>query len=152
MGKGRKPLPTKLKLLRGNPGKRKLNAREPSWQALESERSPRWLDQYAKEEWKKVLPEMQRVGTATEVGKSLLATYCIWAAIVRRAEELVDGKILVAVDGKPKPHPAIELLAMASRESRAWAVEFGLTPSSASRVVSNGPQGQDALEQFLSSG
>ncbi len=29
MGEGRKPIPTKLKILHGNPGKRPLNDKEP---------------------------------------------------------------------------------------------------------------------------
>lgn len=44
---GRKPKPTALKILEGNPGKRKLNAKEPT-PLKKAPKCPAWLDAEAK--------------------------------------------------------------------------------------------------------
>ena len=51
--RGRKPKPTVLKVLSGNPGKRPLNDREPKAQAGIPEPLP-WLDAEAQAEWRRV--------------------------------------------------------------------------------------------------
>lgn len=50
---GRKPKPTTLKKLEGNPGKRKLNTKEPV-PTKGMPDCPKWLLPGAKEEWKKL--------------------------------------------------------------------------------------------------
>ena len=50
---GRKPKPTALKKLEGNPGKRKLNTKEPV-PAKGMPEGPKWLLPEAKEEWKRL--------------------------------------------------------------------------------------------------
>ena len=58
--RGRKPKPTVLKLLDGNPGKRPLNDREPTAPQGIPE-PPNWLDDEARAEWfrtVKVLADM----------------------------------------------------------------------------------------------
>ena len=52
---GRKPKPTALKKLEGNPGKRKLNTKEPVPGKGMSD-CPKWLLPEAKEEWKGGFP------------------------------------------------------------------------------------------------
>ena len=48
--RGRKPKPTAIKILEGNPGKRQLNKYEPSPDKLAPE-CPDWLSEEAKAEW-----------------------------------------------------------------------------------------------------
>ena len=47
---GRKPKPTSLKVLEGNPGKRQLNPNEPKPDASVP-KCPAWLSKEAKREW-----------------------------------------------------------------------------------------------------
>lgn len=47
---GRKPKPTKLKILEGNPGKQRLPKGEPM-PDTEMPEAPEHLDKYAREEW-----------------------------------------------------------------------------------------------------
>ena len=54
---GRKPKPTALKKLEGNPGKRKLNAKEPV-PAKGMPDCPKWLLPEAKEEWKRLCQKL----------------------------------------------------------------------------------------------
>ena len=50
---GRKPKPTALKKLEGNPGKRKLNTKEPM-PGKGMPDCPKWLFPEAKKEWERV--------------------------------------------------------------------------------------------------
>lgn len=56
--RGRKPKPTAVKLLEGNPGKRGLNAGEP------------------KPEWKRMAKQMELLGILTEIDMAAFAEYC----------------------------------------------------------------------------
>ena len=61
--KGRRPLPTNWKVLRGNPGKRPLNKNEPK-PAIPNEppAAPPFLSGYALEEWRRISVEAYRLG------------------------------------------------------------------------------------------
>lgn len=52
--RGRKPKPTNLKILEGNPGKRPLNLKEPKPLQIAPE-CPKWLKTLAKDIWEKTL-------------------------------------------------------------------------------------------------
>ena len=54
---GRKPKPTALKKLESNPGKRKLNTKEPV-PAKGMPECPKWLLPEAKEEWKRLCKKL----------------------------------------------------------------------------------------------
>lgn len=143
---GRKPKPTKLKLLQGNPGKRPLNDAEPQ-PATGAPRCPSWLDSVAKAKWKNVAPELERIGVLTKIDGAALAAYCKnysrWVAAEKvltklgttYESETATGKII-------RPRPDLKIAEEAMRQMRAFATEFGLTPSSRSRL--KGTAGQIA--------
>ena len=62
---GRKPKPTALKKLEGNPGKRKMNTKEPV-PGKGMPDCPKWLLPEAKEEWKRLCQKLSDMGL-TEV-------------------------------------------------------------------------------------
>ena len=70
--RGRKPKPTRLKLLEGNPGKRRINGQEPQppW-TLPS--CPAHLSPSAKAEWKRLAKTLNAVGLLTQVDRAALA-------------------------------------------------------------------------------
>jgi len=72
---GRKPKPTKLKIIEGNPGKRPLNENEPIPQSIAPE-CPDWLSDDAKKEWKRLAPELERLGLLTVLDMAAFAGYC----------------------------------------------------------------------------
>ena len=55
--RGRKPTPTALKVLEGNPGKRKLNDNEPRPEK-KAPSCPKWLEPEAKKEWRRLAKKM----------------------------------------------------------------------------------------------
>ena len=74
---GRKPKPTALKKLEGNPGKRKLNTKEPV-PAKGMPDCPKWLLPEAKEEWKRLCKKLSEMDvlTLTEIDMAAFAAYC----------------------------------------------------------------------------
>ena len=69
---GRKPKPTSLKVLEGNPGKRQLNPNEPKPDAS-IPKCPAWLSKEAKREWKRLVPFLEQAGLLTQVDRAAFA-------------------------------------------------------------------------------
>ena len=72
---GRKPKPTALKKLEGNPGKRKMNTKEPVPDKGMPD-CPKWLLPEAKEEWKRLCQKLSEMGVLTEIDMAAFAAYC----------------------------------------------------------------------------
>lgn len=147
--RGRKPKPTVLKILAGNPGKRELSEREPAPTGLA--KCPSWLDFEAKKEWARIAPELERLGLLTMVDQAALAAYCqAWAEFKGATDQLrSEGRVYYTEEGEPKPHPAVARQKAAWAAIRGFAAEFGLSPSARTRVKSDGGKGDD-LDYFLS--
>ena len=73
--RGRKPKPTAVKVLEGNPGKRSLNTNEPK-PVKKAPRCPAWLEDEAKKEWKRMAKQMEQLGILTEIDMAAFAGYC----------------------------------------------------------------------------
>ena len=66
---GPPPTPTNLKMLRGNPGKRKLNTNEPDPPpAIPS--CPSHLDKVAKREWRRISKELFEMGIISKLDRA----------------------------------------------------------------------------------
>lgn len=57
--RGRKPKPTAMKELEGNPGKHPLNTSEPK-PNKKAPACPKWLEPEAKKEWRRLAKQMLR--------------------------------------------------------------------------------------------
>ena len=86
---GRKPKPTAVKKLEGNPGKRKLNTKEPV-PAKGMPACPNWLLPEAKNEWERLADLMNQMGVLAEVDMAAFAAYCQSYARWKEAQELMD--------------------------------------------------------------
>ena len=64
--RGRKPKPTAMKELEGNPGKHPLNTSEPK-PTKKAPACPKWLEPEAKKEWRRLAKQMEAIGILTEV-------------------------------------------------------------------------------------
>ena len=149
--KGRKPHPTRLKVLRGNPGKRPLNANEPLPKRGRP-RCPSWLDDVAKAKWKALVPELDRLGLLTIIDGDVLAAYCQAWAEFEAATKLLreEGRTCHGGSGGLKAHPAIAMQRTAWRAIRDFAALFGLDPSSRTRLsVPPAESEADAIDAFL---
>ena len=92
---GRKPKPTAVKKLEGNPGKRKLNTKEPI-PAKGMPDCPDWLMPEAKKEWERLAELMNQMGVLTEVDMAAFAAYCQSYARWKEAQEHITSGVFFA--------------------------------------------------------
>lgn len=148
--RGRRPKPTELKKLAGNPGKRPLNRREPQLRAG-LPRCPSHLSAEAKREWRRVTKELFDAGLLTSVDRAAIAAYCqAWSNWVEAVQAL-DGEDKVCVTDKGYSHANawVSIANKALAEMRTWMVEFGMTPSSRSRIKMPEVETVDPFEEFV---
>ena len=153
--RGRKPKPTVLKVLDGNPGKRAINDHEPI-PAIGDPDCPEWLDAEAKAEWARITPELREMGLLSRADRPALAAYCTaWSRWVEAESHVKKyGTIVKSPEkGFPMKSPYLCVADQAMETMRKLMVEFGLTPSSRSRIrVPGGGAEQDEFDRFLEAG
>jgi P27 family predicted phage terminase small subunit len=152
--RGRPPKPTALKKLEGNPGKRALNDSEPVSIPLSPKtKPPKWLDPIAKKEWKRILPELCRMGLATRCDTASLEAYCdAYSTMVRAAAVLnQEGFVFTTNTGYISQLPQVNIKNQAANLIRQFGSEFGLTPSSRCRLKIGGEkkEEEDPMEAIL---
>ena len=81
--RGRKPTPTAIKELEGNPGKRPLNTKEPK-PVKKAPSCPSGWNRKPKKEWRRLAKQMEQIGILTEVDMAAFAGYCQAYARVER--------------------------------------------------------------------
>jgi P27 family predicted phage terminase small subunit len=144
--RGPRPQPTALKMLRGNPGRRPLNDREPQHAALMSLDAPENLTGDARVEWDRVVEALTSAGQVTEVDRGTLIAYCLkfgqWQEL--EAEAKKHPFIVRAPSGYPIPNPAIGMANRCFALMLKAAAELGITPSSRSRVIATSGKGAPA--------
>ena len=150
MAGGRPRKPTALKRLQGNPGHRPLNAGEPQPEP-DSGYCPRWLSVEARREWRRVVPELMACGLLTVVDRAALEAYCEAYALWRRATLTMrkHGLTVTTETGYVQQVPAVSIANNALKLMRAFMTEFGMTPSSRSRVSVLQPETEDPFAEYL---
>ncbi len=91
--RGRKPKPTALKILEGNPGKRPLNENEPI-PPKGNIKCPTWLLPEAKKEWKRLAPSLEAMGVLTMADLTAFEGYCQAYARWKEAEAFITQHAL----------------------------------------------------------
>ncbi len=150
---GRKPKPSNVHKLHGNPGRRKRNPNEPKPEVV-IPKPPKHLLKVARKEWKRVAPELEALGLISSIDRNALAAYCqAYARWVGAEEKLaLYGEIVKSPSGYPMQSPYLGIANTALKFMRDFATEFGMTPSSRSRVSATRKAGQSPLEEFLGNG
>ena len=150
--RGRKPTPTAIKELEGNPGKRPLNKNEPK-PTEKAPPCPKWLEPEAKKEWRRLAKKMEQLGVLTEVDMAAFAGYCQAYARWKEAEEFITqhGSILRTKSGYVQPVPQVSIAQTYLKIMNRFAEQFGLTPAARSRIIAedstSGPS--DEMEALL---
>jgi len=140
---GRRPKPTHLKLIAGNPGKRPLNAAEPK-PARVIPSPPEHLSPDARVAWGRFAAILDRSGVLTEADAAALEQVAeTYAEIVALRQDIAANGRFQVVETKAggemeRMRPAYSALMDADRRLKAWLVEFGQTPAARSKVKSNG--------------
>lgn len=158
MPRGRKPKPTHLKLVTGNPGKRKLNKAEPEpVRALPN--VPPELNDDAKVEWGRVSEDLYRLGLLTGIDRAALAAYCQaygrWMIAERaitemaKRDQVTQGLLIKTTNGNAIQNPLVGTANKAMSDMMRYAGEFGMTPSARSRIKAEGAKEEDIAAKYL---
>jgi P27 family predicted phage terminase small subunit len=158
--RGPKPRPTAAKLLDGNPGKRPINLEEPHppevsdafdeppIEIAEDPLQPGALA-VARAEWRRLAPMLRRCRQVTEADRTALLALCVEWDRYLEARAKAFPRVVKTQSGYFMPNPwlAIQTKAL-SLCLKLWP-ELGLTPSSRTRVTTEGPgPGGDAFSEF----
>lgn len=138
---GRRPQPTALKMLRGNPGKSPINHNEPQIPAPDDsfDIPPEELaqDPDAAKEWRRVAPLLRQSRLVTQSEQSALLALCQqWSRYVAAQREvLAQGMCIETMKGVPIPNPYLLVADRALTHChRLWS-ELGLTPGGRARAL-----------------
>jgi len=152
--RGRKPKPTALKLLEGNPGKRPINVNEPIPPKGDI-KCPSWLLPEAKKEWKRLAPALEAMGVLTMADEKAFCGYCQAYARWKEAEEFItqDGSIFKTPSGYVQQVPQVSIAQQNLKIMQSFCSEFGLTPATRARIMAgNGAEHgapEDPMEALL---
>jgi P27 family predicted phage terminase small subunit len=144
---GPPPQPAHLRLIRGNPSKRRV-PREPEPEVLQQlPEPPQFLSEDAKGEWRRIIGEMVRLKLVTSLDTMLFACYCQsfsdWKSAVvalgKMAEKDAETHGLLIKDrGETRQNPLVRVVRAAGDHMLHCAAEFGLTPVARARIAGAG--------------
>lgn len=147
---GRRPVPTSLKLVRNNPGKRRLNDSEPEPET-KLPAPPEHLSDEAKREWERAGELLAGMGLVSEFDRAALSACCqSWSRWVEAEESLRQyGVVVKSPSGYPMQSPFLAIANKAMEQMRSFLIEFGMTPASRTRVHAEPLLEHDPLQEFL---
>jgi P27 family predicted phage terminase small subunit len=133
--RGRKPTPTALKILRGNPGQRPLNRREPT-PVGDLTAPPDWLTDSQKEAWAYALAHAP-LGLLKRIDAGVLTVWVVAEDLHRDASAKMTQPgvpmLVMTARKKLRPSPFIRIIEQQSVIMLKAASELGFTPASRSR-------------------
>lgn len=144
-------VPTALKVVRGNPGHRPLNEREPKPASADPEDIPDWLSPEAAKRWPVIARQLAEAGVLTVLDRHALAQFCESFAIWKQAYDKVlkFGLVVKAQSGFPVQSPYLSIANIQSERMLRILCEFGMTPASRTRVTASKPDAAEAFAKFV---
>ena len=133
---GRPPKPTALKRLTGTLKPARVKKREPM-PVVGAPDFPESLkgDRVAIVQWRFIVPQLAALKLLAKVDATALEGYCrSYSTAVAASKEIDESGIIIQTLSGPKANPAVAVSFRAWAEVRHFATEFGLTPSSRSRI------------------
>jgi P27 family predicted phage terminase small subunit len=145
--RGRRPTPTRLKVLTGNPGKRPLNVDEPRPEVAIPD-CPVELGPIARGEWDRMAPQLASLRILTQLDRAALAAYCGAYAMWAEATEAIQkyGTMVKSPTGYPVQSPYVSIANRQAEIMMRIASEFGFTPASRSRISAPHLHERDLLD------
>lgn len=147
--RGRKPKPTSIKRLEGNPGKRPLNHNEPLPPDDMPER-PAGLTGQARKAWERLAPAMHTAGILTEIDADGLESYCRLYAHARACwREAKKTGLLVNNAGRAEISLFIREAHKTETLLHKLRSELGLNATSRSRINTSKSSSEEDLEDLI---
>lgn len=107
-------------------------------------------------EWKRMAGQMEKLGILTEIDMAAFAGYCQAYARWKEAEEFITqhGTIVKTPSGYWQQVPQVSIAQTYLKIMNRFCEQFGLTPSSRSRIVAEGGEDKesDTMELLLFKG
>lgn len=150
--RGRKPTPTALKLIRGNPGKRPLNRDEPQPGPLRRSCPRELADTEARAEWRRTIAPAIDRGQVTAADRVMAIAHCeLWATWRSQLADAARHAHIIAAgpSNYPMPNPARMMANKTFALLKSVDAELGFTPASRSRVTTVKASAADQLDSFL---
>jgi P27 family predicted phage terminase small subunit len=116
---------------------------------------PAHLDAEAKAEWARMADDLFKLGLLTRIDRAALAGYCIAYSRSVKAEQMIQktGELLKSKKtGAFYPNPYLHIANRALKQMKDFLVEFGMTPSSRSRVRATKPTAPSPKARFFQGG
>ena len=137
---GPAPKPTAQKIREGNPGRRPLNDDEPKPPVPISLAPPEWLDDIAKDEWRRLAEELESQNMLTTWDTQTFAAYCESYSMYRQAVVGVrkDGAVQECKTGYKQVSAWMAVLKDSRREMVKIGALLGLNPAERSRLSIKG--------------
>jgi P27 family predicted phage terminase small subunit len=137
---GRRPLPLEVKEARGTVKKSRERAAAAQAPAIRFPQArleaPDWLDDEGRNEWNRIVAELDQVRVLTNPDLVALANYCANVALLIKATRAYQKDGLMRT--KTRVHPLIKVAHEARAQCLRFAIEFGLTPAARTRVAAGG--------------
>jgi P27 family predicted phage terminase small subunit len=150
---GRRPKPTALKILQGNPGKRRLNPNEPQPPVVDErfDAPPVELggDPAASAEWTRLAPMLRTSRIVSEADRGALVALCQqWSAYLESHGKVRTlGMVVKGANGQPLVNPYFAVADKALKHCQKLWTELGLTPSCRSRIAAL-PQAETKVSKW----
>jgi P27 family predicted phage terminase small subunit len=148
MKPGPPPTPLHLKLLRGNPGKRRPKPEPEPTIPPTCPEPPSFITGYAADLWWETAPELHRLGLLTRLDVPALAAYCHsfgqWHMAVEALakmeanDPLMRGQIIRTKQGEAAVNPLVSIARKHAGDVIRFANEFGLSAAARSRLAAFG--------------
>lgn len=134
--RGPAPKPTNLKLVQGTISRGQAARKNEPKPKVEAPQPPADMSPEARAEWDRVVPDLLRLGVLTRIDRAALVAYCECWSLFWRSKLVVDeeGATFTTEKGYVGQRPEVSIANKALSQMRAYLIQFGLTPSSRSRV------------------
>lgn len=158
-----KPKPTRMKILEGNPGRRKLHPEPDMSSDMPDPPEPVKNDAYALEEWRRLAPGLHVLGLLNAADATTFGAYCTAYSRWRNAEELLQeivstkGRLAALIQvtkaGNYIQNTLVGVANKAMGDMMKYAGEFGLTPVARARLaVDPAVAGKNKFEGLIGGG
>lgn len=143
--RGPQPKPTALKKLEGNPGKRRINKKEPSPRGKPS--PPAMLDRDGKAEFRRLMAALPP-GMLTRADRAVMSLHAdAWSMYTQTRKEIEEHGILgVGSTGNDIVSPRISVLKFSAEVLLKTADRLGLSPAVRTRLETPSSRGQENEE------
>ena len=143
------PLPTNLKVLRGTAQPCRLNDKEPKPPPADIS-MPDGLSQKEQQHWQQVAGYLQEAGVLTVMDVQALKLYCRiyvkWQESIYKLDEY--GPVIKTKAGNPSLSPYFKISQKYLDQLLAILREFGMTPSSRTKIHASSDKPDDDYEAW----